>query len=95
MSGVEKLKEIERFTATNFAQESNDPGRWRSDALRRSRIATAGKPFCALPRFEPDKIGLAQLKFSRVFDEEDALVIGNEAVRAIRQASSFPCPFRR
>src|SRR4029077_3435554 len=84
MSGVEGLQQVESFAATDFA---NNDSVWPVTKSSLQKITDRNCWYAGLftPRFKSNQIALADVQFSRVFDEENSFLIWNEIGKDIEQ----------
>src|SRR6267378_7595395 len=86
MTGVQKLKKIEGFPATNLTQQDAILPMAKS-GFQKIAHGDAGHTVIGTPRFEANQVGVAQLNFGRIFDQKNALVFGDEPAEDVEITS--------
>src|ERR1700686_3028306 len=81
---VEELQKIERFAPSNFPQQ-NTIGPMPQRGFEKVTNGDSGYAVLFSSGFEANEVSLSKLYFSCVFDQQDALVRGNELPQGIQQ----------
>ena len=87
VAGVHSLKHVDRFATADLADHDAIGPHAKGVANQVSLRNFAAAFNVRRTRFEPDDVRLLQLQFGRVFDSDDAFVLGNESGKRIEQRS--------
>ncbi len=85
VAGVHRLQHVERFRTTAFADDDAVGSHTEAVFHQVGRADPTLAFDVRRPRFEPQHVVLLQLKFGRVFDRHDSLVVLNEARQRVEQ----------
>src|SRR5437660_1484366 len=86
MASIQGLQEVEGFATTNFPD--NDPVRpVAQTGLQQITDGDCGNAVLFAAGLEADKIRLVDLYFSRIFDKNDAVLVGDERRQDVQHRS--------